>query len=265
MFYDSAIREYRSILEELKPYWDRGILENKVELKKFIDIVFTGMQSFAIMYYSALNDKTPELIKVDARSIRDKDIYFDQNDKIIRKSLIKIYPEIKGLESGVLRSEITNPPDMQELRKRNKNLVFIGEEYHRSITILEYEYENENKIKFLIEKIFKQGDIHGQCAYPGLATGKVRIIKRKDQVGQVEEGEIIISPMTTPDFIPAMEKAAAFVTNEGGITCHAAIVAREMNKPCIIGTKIATKVLKDGDLVEVDADRGTVKVIKKAG
>ena len=61
-----------------------------------------------------------------------------------------------------------------------------------------------------------------------------------------------------------MKKAGAFVTNEGGITCHAAIVAREMKKPCIIGTKIATKVLKDGDLVEVDAENGVVRVIKHA-
>ncbi len=67
--------------------------------------------------------------------------------------------------------------------------------------------------------------------------------------------------MTTPDFLPAMERAAAFVTEEGGITCHAAIVAREMKKPCVIGTKIATKVFKDGDRVEVDATKGVVRKI----
>ena len=69
--------------------------------------------------------------------------------------------------------------------------------------------------------------------------------------------------MTTPDMIMVMHKAAAFVTDEGGITCHAAIVSREMKKPCIVGTKIATKVLKDGDMVEVDATDGTVKKISK--
>jgi len=69
--------------------------------------------------------------------------------------------------------------------------------------------------------------------------------------------------MTRPDMAPILKKAAAFVTNEGGITCHAAIVSRELNKPCIIGTKIATKVLKDGDTVEVNANNGVVKIIKK--
>ena len=69
--------------------------------------------------------------------------------------------------------------------------------------------------------------------------------------------------MTTPWYLPAMKKAAGFITDEGGLLCHAAIVSREMNKPCIIGTKIATKVLKDGDLVEVDANNGVVKILKK--
>jgi len=69
--------------------------------------------------------------------------------------------------------------------------------------------------------------------------------------------------MTRPEHIVAMKKAKAIVTNEGGITCHAAIVSRELGIPCIIGTKIATKVLKDGDLVEVDAGQGIVKILDR--
>ena len=76
------------------------------------------------------------------------------------------------------------------------------------------------------------------------------------------KGDILVAIMTTPNFIPALEKAAAFVTDEGGITCHAAIIAREMKKPCIIGTKIATKFLKDGDIVQVDANNGIVHILK---
>ena len=83
-----------------------------------------------------------------------------------------------------------------------------------------------------------------------------------DQISQLKEGEILVSPMTIPDFLPAMKKAAAFVTDEGGILCHAAIVAREMKKPCIVGTKFATQVLEDGDYIEVDANRGIVTLIK---
>lgn len=69
--------------------------------------------------------------------------------------------------------------------------------------------------------------------------------------------------MTLPDLLPAMKKASAFVTDEGGVMCHAAIIARELKKPCIIGTRIATQFLKDGDLVEVDAEKGIVKILKR--
>ncbi len=65
--------------------------------------------------------------------------------------------------------------------------------------------------------------------------------------------------MTHPEFLSLMKQASAIVTDEGGVTCHAAIVARELGIPCVIGTKMATKVLKDGDEVEVDADKGIVK------
>lgn len=74
-------------------------------------------------------------------------------------------------------------------------------------------------------------------------------------------GDVLVTTMTHPEFLLLMKKASAIVTDEGGITCHAAIVARELGKPCIIGTKFATQVLKDGDMVEVDADSGVVRVI----
>ena len=82
-----------------------------------------------------------------------------------------------------------------------------------------------------------------------------------DDINKVLRGDILVATMTFPNYVPAMEKAAAFVTDEGGILCHAAIIAREMRKPCIIGTKIATKVFKDGDKVEVDATKGIVRKI----
>jgi phosphohistidine swiveling domain-containing protein len=104
--------------------------------------------------------------------------------------------------------------------------------------------------------------IQGQIGAKGLARGKVKIIKDAQFAEDFSVGDILVTGMTRPEFVPLMKKAAAIITDEGGITCHAAIVSREMNKPCIIGTKIATLVLHDGDLVEVDADKGIVKIIK---
>jgi len=107
--------------------------------------------------------------------------------------------------------------------------------------------------------------LKGNIAYPGIVRGVARIVEQgersKINMRKFKRGEIMVATMTFPNFIPAMEKAAAFVTDEGGILCHAAIVAREMKKPCIIGTKIATQVLHDGQLVEVDAKRGIVKIL----
>lgn len=106
-------------------------------------------------------------------------------------------------------------------------------------------------------------EIKGTVAYPGLVRGRVKVVKHPTEVGKVEAGDVLVTQMTLPSFLLAMNKAAAFVTDEGSITCHAAIIAREMHKPCIIGTKIATKVLHDGDEVEVDATQGVVKIIKR--
>jgi len=107
-------------------------------------------------------------------------------------------------------------------------------------------------------------EISGTIASRGKAVGKVRIIISAKSINDVEYGEILVAPMTRPEHITGMKKASAIVTDDGGITCHAAIVSRELGKPCIIGTKIATKVLHDGDLVEVDADNGVVRILEKA-
>jgi len=106
-------------------------------------------------------------------------------------------------------------------------------------------------------------EIKGAIAFNGIIRGIARIIIFPKDQDRLKKGEILVTSMTTPDYLPSMNKAAAFITDEGGITCHAAIVAREMKKPCIIGTKIATKIIKDGDLVEVDANNGVVKILNK--
>lgn len=115
---------------------------------------------------------------------------------------------------------------------------------------------------FLKNKIRKAANFVGQVGYYGKTQGVVRLLKKNADVAKVKRGDIVVTNMTTLNYLPALEKAVAFVTDEGGITCHAAIIAREMKKPCIIGTKIATKVLHDGDYIEVDANNGVVTIMK---
>ncbi len=96
----------------------------------------------------------------------------------------------------------------------------------------------------------------------GKVSGIAQVIGGANKIKEFKEGNVLVVTTTNPDYISAMQKAIAFVTDEGGITCHAAIVARELKKPCIVGTKNATKIIKDGDMVEVDADNGVVRILK---
>lgn len=104
-------------------------------------------------------------------------------------------------------------------------------------------------------------ELHGMCACTGRAIGHVKILHNASDLPKFDAGDIIVSPATSPELVPAMRRAVAIVTDAGGITSHAAIVSRELSVPCVIGTKIATKVLKDGDKVEVDANKGIVRKI----
>ena len=104
-------------------------------------------------------------------------------------------------------------------------------------------------------------EFKGAVASRGVVQGVVRVCESVSDIARVQRGEILVASMTRPEYLPAMQRAAAFVTDEGGVTSHAAIVSRELKKPCIIGTRIATKILKDGDVVEVDADHGIVRIV----
>jgi pyruvate,water dikinase len=100
--------------------------------------------------------------------------------------------------------------------------------------------------------------VRGLGAAPGVADGSVRVIAELAAADGLVEGEVLVTHMTAPDWVPLMRKAAAIVTDSGGMTCHAAIVSRELGIPCVVGTAEATKVLRDGELVTVDAGEGVV-------
>lgn len=146
-------------------------------------------------------------------------------------------------------------------------------------------WKNNNKL-FLIEKHDKitklvgltkgpkeknlSSEIRGMIANKGKVSGVVRIVKSIDiaevlkDLERFKQGDILVTWMTQPNMVPIAKLAGAIVADEGGITSHAAIIAREFGVPCIVGTKNSTKILKDGDMVEVDADNGIVKIIERA-
>lgn len=106
----------------------------------------------------------------------------------------------------------------------------------------------------------------GLGASPGLASGEVKIIKDTDELDKIQKGDILVTVMTTPDMVPAMKRANGIITDEGGVTCHAAIVSRELGIPCVVGTGDATKILKENSLITLDGNKGLVyegKIVEK--
>lgn len=152
--------------------------------------------------------------------------------------------------------------DKEEIQKRTefctyytekeKEIVFTGQKAQDLA-------ESAKKIEFM-----NVMELKGQTGCLGYGKGIVKKIFRPSDMEKMNKGDVLVSIATDPDIVPAMKKAAAIVTEQGGVTSHAAIVSRELKIPCVIGTKIATKVLNDGDLVEVDANKGIVKILKKA-
>jgi phosphohistidine swiveling domain-containing protein len=109
----------------------------------------------------------------------------------------------------------------------------------------------------------RQSELKGSCACKGRVKGAVKLVFFPSDMDKMNDGDVLVSAATNPDIVPAMKKAGAIVTDQGGITSHAAIVSRELGVPCVIGTKTASKVLKDGDVVEVDATAGVVRVVER--
>ncbi len=135
--------------------------------------------------------------------------------------------------------------------QKEKPEIFIGEEARKKFEAF---FGTENIEKEYIE-------MHGICACAGKAIGVAKVLNSSADVGKIQEGDILIARATDPEYVVAMKKAAAIVTDEGGITSHAAVVSRELNVPCLVGTKRATKMFKEGEMVEVDANHGVVRRI----
>ncbi|MFH1632178.1 MAG: PEP-utilizing enzyme [bacterium] len=217
----------------------------------------------SIMFLGELESAHPTILKlkdnaIQARAETDRFIYNIGNG--IWDSIDPSVPE--EVRSFLTIEEIVSKkyPTPDEIGRREKNYIYTQDALIAGISLSDF----AKKQNFIFQAEQPSEDIRefsGEVACAGKVTGKVRKVLEFRDMFKFHEGEVLVSPMTVPDFLPVMKKAIAFITDEGGITCHAAIIAREMNKPCIIGTKIATQVLKDGDSVEVDANTGKIRIL----
>jgi len=257
-FFNIQMNDYEVFLKKMKNLLIKKKTSSLKELKYFISLASKGMYYFLIFYYSAMDNRNSQIILNRAFKLRDEDKFFEAVDNFIRDSIEVIYPQTKGFTNTVLVEDLDDMPERKILEQRYKNYIVDVDKYSCIINLQDFSKAHLN-YEFIIDEVVNNDLVKGQIAFKGKVTGKVRILKRKNQISEFKEGEVLLSPMTTPDFVPAMKRAAAIVTDEGGIVCHAAILARELKIPCVIGTKFATKVFKDGDQIEVDAEKGIVR------
>jgi phosphohistidine swiveling domain-containing protein len=168
-------------------------------------------------------------------------------------------------EAGLLLAEEVEPAllgrfNKNLLKKRTGKLYFIYNQNndHLILTGKDIKKIDLNNLIGLKKQI---NELKGTVASPGIARGTVKVISNPSEFHKMKKGDILVVNNTTPDFVPILRLAKALVAEQGGVTIHAAIISRELKIPCVIGTKIATKVFKDGDLVEVDAEKGIVRKI----
>jgi len=150
-------------------------------------------------------------------------------------------------------------PEPSELARRKEYMVWIAGAPWKSRIISGRKAHSYVAAHGAPEEVAADVSVlRGQVAYPGRARGPVMVVNAPEDMRKIGGPFILVSHQTNPELLPVMKKAKAFVTDHGGITSHASIVARELKTPCVIGTRMATKLLKDGDMVEVDAERGIV-------
>ena len=167
--------------------------------------------------------------------------------------------KLRWLGPSELRVDDNGCIDISIVKKRKKGFAFLNSNNEDGVLI----GKGWSRIKQLIQnKGKKVSELSGITGSLGRAIGKVKVCMTISHLGKVEKGDILVTSMTRPEFVPVMKKVSGVITDEGGITCHAAIVCRELKIPCLIGTKNATKILKDGMEIELKATHGIVKIIK---
>jgi len=267
--YEGPLLEKSFFIGELKKNLDKGmyiameIEESKKILKeqeKLVETIATSELDRMILSF-------PKRL-IETKAIRKDAMYFgsvaiEKVCKEIAKRLGIGFDQVRYMmQSEVLASLEGKITDFKVFEDRIEFCVFlllkgkcvslVGKEAK--------EWYEENMKQFSSKEV---STLIGTPVFSGFVKGRVRLINHPNEMLKMNPNDILVSHATNPNLLPAMAKAAAIITDMGGITCHAAIVSREFRIPCVVGTKIATQVLKDGDLVEVDAEKGTIKILEK--
>jgi phosphoenolpyruvate synthase/pyruvate phosphate dikinase len=220
-----------------------------------------------IVYHTSGIESVDAAIRARALAKREvTEKYSDMMHTIYLDFWSRVFPQYADITYVLLPDETVrlgrgemSEAEITSIRGRLSGFALLNERVYTNEEM--FRQLSARHITLASEDVSGLTELKGSTAYPGVVRGKVRLLRFRELIQTLEAGEILVTEMTDPDFVPAIKKAAAVVTDEGGVMCHAAIVSRELQKPCIVGTKLATKYLKDGDMVEVDATNGIVRKI----
>jgi len=259
------VKEFKAYEESVLPFFNKDPIENREEFMSiFRQLWIHEITTFFLGLYAT----DQELIDYISHLRGSKSAQHIATSEFLPK-LYKQISERKNINIELLKYalpdeiiSLTLDENILSLRQKLYVIECVGG-VMKLIIGDEAKIYNEDFLKnFKNDVIENISEFKGSSAFRGMASGKVVIITNENELANVKEGDILVSPMTRTSFLSAMERAAAYITDEGGITCHAAITARELKKPCVVGTKIATKLLKNGMYVEVDAINGIIKILK---
>jgi len=263
---DYFLRELKDLIKKDKAKTELKKIENQYK-------VLTQKQKKIIKELKIDNyhQKLFENLRLNNFIIDYKKRIFTISHFYINFSLIKEIAERLGIEQKYAHCLLKKEMGKALLENKLIPLKILKTRFKRTVAFVDNgeiklttgkEAEDFLEKEGIREEKLKIKEFKGKIANPGKVKGRARIIPGPKEFKKMKRGDILVTHMTTPEFTPILKKAKAIVTDEGGITSHAAIVSRELGIPCVIGTQIATKVLKDGQLVEVDANKGVVKILR---
>jgi len=217
-----------------------SIMRQLIILRLGLKSCWSGMHFYLMPFFNVISQES-------GHDVKDIMMFYSTQD------IIKLFESGKPLEEDELKA------------RREHYLLIFNKEGIR--------HHSGDKAKITKEQLIDEPEdvdlIKGTVANKGHAIGKVKLVKTDDlrKISEIAntltKEDILVTGMTNPNMVPLIEKVGAIVTDEGGMACHAAIISREFNIPCIVGCRIATKILKDREVIEVDANNGIIKTEKK--
>ncbi|MFH0987018.1 MAG: phosphoenolpyruvate synthase [Candidatus Micrarchaeota archaeon] len=282
----SSLFTDRAIFYRIEKGFDHEAVALSAAVQKMIDSVCSGVMftldvrngdtskiviegSWGLGEYIVLGKVTP-----DDFFVRKSDLHIVEK-KISEKKIMLINKPGRGVIEKQVEKSKQNEPVLEEYEIRKlARFALELEKHYKCAQDIEWAKHTDGHLYILqtrpetawagrekaveLEKVRGEVLLKGLPASPGMGSGRAIIVRSMDDIGKVQNKDVLVTPMTSPDMVPAMKKASAIVTDSGGMTSHAAIVSRELGIPCVVGSGDATKKIKPGEMITIDGNTGLV-------